>query len=131
MRFLVDNALSPALEALLVEAGHDAVHVRSLGLQHAKDIEIFERATADDRVVVSADTDFGMLLSTRTARKPSVVQFRGPGSRRPEALVRALLSNLPQCAEALESGCIVTLEPSRVRVRALPIGGPTTADETP
>ena len=35
MRFFVDNALSPALVALLTEAGHDAVHVRSLNLQRA------------------------------------------------------------------------------------------------
>lgn len=35
MRFLIDNALSPALAVLLTDAGHDAVHVRSLGLQHA------------------------------------------------------------------------------------------------
>ncbi len=130
MRFLVDNALSPALAVLLVEAGHDAVHVRSLGLQHAQDIEIFERAAVDDRIVISADTDFGTLLATRTARKPSVVQFRGPGSRRPEALARTLLSNLSQFADALESGSIVTLEPSRVRVRALPIGGPTTNESS-
>lgn len=123
MRFLVDNALSPALVALLTEAGHDAVHVRALNLQHAQDIEIFERAAADDRVVVSADTDFGTLLATRSARKPSVIQFRGPGSRRPEALARTLLSNLPQLSEALENGSIVTVEPSRIRVRPLPIGG--------
>ncbi|MGH9409395.1 MAG: DUF5615 family PIN-like protein [Vicinamibacterales bacterium] len=44
MRFLVDNALSPALAVLLTDAGHDAVHVRSLGLQHAQDMDIFERA---------------------------------------------------------------------------------------
>ncbi len=125
MRFLVDNALSPALAALLTEAGHDAVHVRSLGMQHTQDIEIFERAAADDRVVVSADTDFGTLLATRSARKPSVVQFRGPGSRKPDTLARALLSNLSQFSEALESGSIVTLEPSRIRVRSLPIGGTT------
>ena len=82
---------------------------------------IFERAATDDRIVVSADTDFGALLATRTVRKPSVIQFRGPGSRKPDALARTLLSNLAQLAEALESGSIVTFEPSRVRVRALPI----------
>jgi predicted nuclease of predicted toxin-antitoxin system len=124
MRFLVDNALSPALAVLLTDAGHDAVHVRSLNLQHAQDIAIFERA-GDDRVVVSADTDFGTLLATRSARKPSVIQFRGPGSRKPDALARTLLSNLAQFSEALENGSIVTLEPSRIRVRALPIGGTT------
>ncbi len=125
MRFLVDNALSPALAVLLTHAGHDAVHVRSLGLQHAQDIDIFDRAAADDRCLVSADTDFGTLLATRSAPKPSVIQFRGPGSRKPDVLARSLLSNLAQFSEALERGSIVTLEPSRIRVRALPMGSTT------
>jgi predicted nuclease of predicted toxin-antitoxin system len=42
MRFLIDNALSPALAALLQQAGHDAIHVRELGLQQANDEVIFE-----------------------------------------------------------------------------------------
>ena len=90
---------------------------------------VFDRAAEEGRVLVSADTDFGALLATRSTRKPSVIQFRGRGSRLPEALARTILSNLSQLAEALESGSIVTFEPSRVRVRALPINAATTQQE--
>jgi predicted nuclease of predicted toxin-antitoxin system len=129
MRFLVDNAFSPALATLLEQAGHDALHVRSIGLQRSDDVVIFDRAAAEDRIVVSADTDFGTLLAARSARKPSVIQFRGPGSRKPEALARAIVSNLPQLVDALHGGSIVTFEPARIRVRALPINTTPTPDE--
>ena len=128
MKFLVDNALSPVLAALLQQAGHDAIHVRSVGLQHADDEVIFERAAAEHRIVVSADADFGTLLAVRSSHHPSVIQFRGEGSRKPEPLARTLLANLPQLVDALENGSIVTFEPARVRVRALPIG-PRAGDE--
>ena len=121
MRFLVDNALSPILATLLERADHDAVHVRAIGLHRADDVVIFDRAAAEDRIVVSADTDFGTLLATRSARKPSVIQFRGRGSRKPEILARTMGSNLAQLVDDLERGSIVTFEPGRIRVRALPI----------
>lgn len=72
MRFLVDNALSPALAARLTQAGHDALHVRTIELQRAEDLVIFDKAATDDRVVVSADTDFGTLLAARNVQKPSL-----------------------------------------------------------
>ena len=126
MKFLIDNALSPALAALLQQAGHDAIHVRSIGLQHADDDVIFERAAVEHRIVVSADADFGTLLAVRSSQEPSVIQFRGEGSRKPDALARTLLANLPQLVDSLETGCIVTFELARVRVRLLPIGPGTT-----
>jgi len=114
MKFLIDNALSPALAALLQQAGHDAIHVRSIGLQHADDDAIFDLAAVERRILVSADADFGTLLAIRSSRQPSVIQFRGEGSRKPDALARTLLANLPQLVDALENGSIVTFEPARV-----------------
>lgn len=84
MRLLIDNALSPKIAQLLGEAGHDAVHVRDLGLASAPDAEVFARAAADDRTIVSADTDFGTILALREARKPSVMLWRRASPRRPD-----------------------------------------------
>lgn len=76
MRFLIDNALSPVLAHGLNAAGHEAVHVKDLGLESAPDEQLFALAAAENRVVVSADTDFGFLFAKRTGPKPSVVLFR-------------------------------------------------------
>jgi len=121
MKFLIDNALSPVVAEGLRQAGHDALHVRDLGLAAADDVVIFEHADRDQRVIVSADTDFGTILAIRNTAKPSVILFRGATPRHPIGQVRLLLANLGEIAPSVDRGAVVVLEPQRIRVRTLTI----------
>jgi predicted nuclease of predicted toxin-antitoxin system len=74
-----------------------------------------------ERVLVSADTDFGTLLATRRERSPSVIcsaTARSDG-RSPQA--ETLLSNLEVVEADLTAGSVMVIEPSRIRVRSLPL----------
>ena len=122
MKFLVDNALSPRLAELLAEAGHDAVHVRTLGLHAACDSDLFDLAAGEGRTLVSADTDFGTLLALRRETRPSVILFRGRAPRRPDRQAALLLDNLSLISAELDAGAMVTIYETRLRIRRLPVG---------
>jgi predicted nuclease of predicted toxin-antitoxin system len=122
MRLLLDNNLSPRLVEVLGKEGWDVVHVRELGLHAATDRVVLDTARADDRVLVSADTDFGALLAASHEPGPSIVLVRRVVGRRVEVLAGLLLANLPAVEEDLRVGSIVVIGEDSLRIRRLPIG---------
>lgn len=123
MKFLVDNNLSPLLAESLKAAGHDAVHVRDLGLQAATDEVVLEQARSEERVLVSADTDFGTLLARSGAASPSVLLIRRLSGRRAAEQSAIIDANLPQVTGDLAAGAVVVLGDEWVRIRRLPMPG--------
>jgi predicted nuclease of predicted toxin-antitoxin system len=88
VRFLIDNALSPAVAEALRESRYDAVHVRDLGMQAATDEEIFTLAAVDNRVIISADTEETLKPSRKhssrvvswSSNNPVYVSARSPSA---------------------------------------------------
>lgn len=121
MRLLLDANLSPRVARSLRSAGFEAIHVADLDLLTATDDEIFDQAVAEGLVVVTADSDFGALLAMRRTSNPSVVHLRHVSELVVEAHTDLLVANLPKIAEDLERGAIVSLSPTRLAVRDLPL----------
>lgn len=122
MRFLADAGISPKTVEFLEQLGHDAVHIRTLGLQRATDRELVERARADSRVVLTFDLDFGEVLALGILDRPSVIIFR-LADERADSVNQRLSVVLRERLADLQSGALILVEDTRYRVRKLPIGG--------
>jgi predicted nuclease of predicted toxin-antitoxin system len=122
VKFLVDMPLSPALARWLGEQRHDAVHASELGLSTAPDLEILERARAENRVVITADLDFPQLLALLELSAPGLILIRGGDFTEDWARGR-LVAVLSALSERDIAESIVVIERHRVRRRRLPLGG--------
>src|SRR6266508_389496 len=123
MRFLADAGVSLRTVEFLNQLGHEAIHVRTLGLQRAPDPDVVERARADASIVLTFDLDFGEVLALGVLDKPSVIIFR-LADERPASVNQRLEAVLKERSADLESGALILVEDARYRVRKLPIGRP-------
>jgi predicted nuclease of predicted toxin-antitoxin system len=121
MRFLADAGISPKTVGFLMGLGHQADHVRTLGLERSPDRMLVDRAKADGLVIVTFDLDFGDILALGALDKPSAIILRLQDERA-DSVNRHLSVVVRECADDLASGALVLVEDTRYRVRRLPIG---------
>jgi len=122
LRFLADAGVAQRVVDWLRADGHDVVHLRDRGLQRLPDREVFELASAEGRILITFDLDFGEIVASSGGRVVSVILFRLRDTRSSHVTER-LRSVLERSARQLEQGAVVVVEESRHRVRRLPLGG--------
>ena len=112
--------MSPLWVEFLRSAGYEAVHWTSIGHARARDEEIAEYAAMNEFVVFTRDLDFGALLATSGATRPSVILLRGE-VQLPGSIGLKVVRVLQLAADALEAGALVSTDVSTMRMVILPI----------
>ena len=120
MKLLVDMNLSPRWVNLLADAGMVAAHGSTLGTNNAPNAEIMAYAREHHWVVLTHDLDFSAILAATHGDKPSVVQIRAEDVS-PGVIGAQVVIALRQMTSELEQGALLTVDPSRTRLRVLPL----------
>jgi predicted nuclease of predicted toxin-antitoxin system len=121
MKLLLDQGLPRSTVRHLARRGMAAEHVGELGLARAEDAAILAEAQRRGATVATLDADFHALLANSGARSPSVIRIRIQGLNA-EQLAELLAEVESAAGGEIDAGAVVSVTPSRIRVRLLPIG---------
>ena len=83
---------------------------------------MFAKAVAERRVVLTFDLDFADISAAAADAGAAVVLFRLRSAQTAHVIDRLRVVLASAAAQALEQGAVVIVEPTRLRVRRLPIG---------
>jgi predicted nuclease of predicted toxin-antitoxin system len=63
LKFLADIGVAERVVEWLRANGHDAVHLREQVLKRLPDSDIFEKASEEQRIILTFDLDFGEIIA--------------------------------------------------------------------
>lgn len=114
MRFLVDAcASSRVLLTALKELGCDVLSIRDR-MPGVPDEAVLALAIEEDRVLITADKDFGELVFLRNLPHPCIVRLVDMNSAERADVMRFLLEHHD---DAMRNGAIIVVTSERIRIR--------------
>ena len=112
MKFLVDRCAGRRLAEWLSNNGYDALEARRLGPELG-DRALLERAEAENRILITTDTDFGELIYLERVPHAGLVRLPDvPAAQR----IALLAEVIERFREAMESQAVVTVSGDRIRI---------------
>ncbi len=112
--------ISPVTVSRLRQSGWNIVRVSNVLDARSKDSVILRFARKQNRILITQDTDFSMLLALGGYSRPSVmtIRLRNP---RPESVTKRILQIVREMEENLREGIVVSVDEVSARYRRLPI----------
>ena len=120
LRFLVDMGIGQSVVEWLLVNSYDAVHVRVALNKKASDESIFAFASAQGLIVLTCDLDFSDIMIASKQNQPSIIILRLEDET-PMNIIERLKKILPNAVHDLKTGCIISINESRYRIRKMPL----------
>jgi predicted nuclease of predicted toxin-antitoxin system len=115
VKFLLDQSAEARLGAFLVSIGHDATRVGKDHPPGLPDDQVLAIAVAENRVLLTNDSDFGEFIFKHHHPHVGVIYFRFPLDSTASQKISALEQLLSTHADNLDA--YLTVTPRGVRVR--------------
>jgi len=120
IEFLADMNISPSTVKQLKKQGWNIVRISEILDSKSTDIRIINYAKEHNKVIITQDLDFSMLLAVRGYTKPSVINLRVENARS-DFITKRIVAAVSLMEKELRDGIIVTVDETSVRYRNLPI----------
>jgi predicted nuclease of predicted toxin-antitoxin system len=129
MKVKLDENLSRYLKGEIEPFGHDVDTVAEEGLLSQPDTNVGAAAKADERMLFTLDLDFSDIRRFPPGTHPGIVVFRpiSFGTNEVNRFVTNFVSNSDLSSIA---GCLVVVEPNRIRVRRSVDNATESSDES-
>jgi len=116
MKLITDHDVYKITVDFLRQHGHDVVTARELGLHKASDKELLEKTKAMNRILISRDKDFGMLIFLNKELYSGVIYLKIIPSAI-NKIHNELLTILEKYTEKELKTSFCVVEPGRYRIR--------------
>ena len=120
LKFLANMNISPLTLEDLRKLGWEIVRVSEVMDKRSKDVEILEYARSHNKVVITQDLDFSMLLAVGGYEKPSVINLRLENAN-PKFVTSRIIQVVSEMEKELAVGVVVSVDETSARYRNLPI----------
>ena len=116
MKLKLDESLSRHLKQVVAAIGHDVTTADDEGLLSQPDEVVFAAARSEGRMLLTLDLDFADIRKYPPGSHPGIVLFR-PRSHGIPTVQASVQDFVRQQDLATLAGCLVVVDPGRIRVR--------------
>lgn len=120
LKFLANMNISPQTVEELKKDGWDIIRVVEAMDARTKDSKILDFAREENRVLITQDLDFSILLAVGGYEKPSVINLRVENAR-PDFIAKRIIEVVRVMEDELRIGCVISVDEVSIRYRNLPI----------